>query len=223
MLQFDVQCECVPALLTENNNKSMPHFTLMIQVHCMYHSLLSRNGLESVLPLAVFVIVVLVARCKNNNQSGTVVSGTMNIIIAKWCFWKLRPSYINVAIASYTSRDKGLILLLQPLELLSRDSSSKELPSILTTVSSPAWQVLAIYRTKPTTGMELPHYQNCTSYSVRTKLLFQQIIWLLQFCDHPSSANSNNVVVVKHFVGGQYQLQLHQFSISSIAFIKFFQ
>ena len=30
-----------------------------------------------------------------------------------------------------------------------------------------------------------------------------------------------NVVLVKHFVEGLYQLKLHEFSISSIAFMKF--
>ena len=38
--------------------------------------------------------------------------------------------------------------------------------------------------------------------------------------DYPSCANSKNVVVVKHYVGGQYQLPLQEFSISSITFIK---
>ena len=50
--------------------------------------------------------------------------------------------------------------------------------------------------------------------AVKEKLLFWQIIWLLQLGDYPSCANSKNVVLVKHFVGGQcslfkYHLLLH--------------
>jgi len=42
--------------------------------------------------------------------------------------------------------------------------------------------------------------------------LFQQIIWLVRLCDYPSYTN---VVLVKHFVGGEsslfkYQLSLHE-------------
>ena len=48
-----------------------------------------------------------------------------------------------------------------------------------------------------------PHFKN--KIAVLTNYLFT------------SCANSKNVVVVKYFVGGQYQLQLHEFSISSIA------
>ena len=36
----------------------------------------------------------------------------------------------------------------------------------------------------------------------KNKMLFLQIIWLLQLCDCPSCAYSKNVVLVKHFVGG---------------------
>ena len=37
--------------------------------------------------------------------------------------------------------------------------------------------------------------------TVKTNLLFYQIIWLLQLHCCPSYANSKNVVLVKHFVG----------------------
>ena len=36
--------------------------------------------------------------------------------------------------------------------------------------------------------------------TVKTK--FSLIVWLLQLCDCPSYANSKNLVLVKHFVGG---------------------
>ena len=38
--------------------------------------------------------------------------------------------------------------------------------------------------------------------TLKTNLLFYQIIWLQQLHDCPSYANSKNVVLVKHFVGG---------------------
>ena len=40
-------------------------------------------------------------------------------------------------------------------------------------------------------------------HTVKTKLLFQQSTWLLQLCDYHSCANSKNLVLVKHFVGGK--------------------
>ena len=40
------------------------------------------------------------------------------------------------------------------------------------------------------------------NFTLKTNLLFYQIIWLLQLHDCPSYANSKNVVLVKHFVGG---------------------
>ena len=40
-------------------------------------------------------------------------------------------------------------------------------------------------------------------YTVKTKLLFWQIIWSLQTHRYPYYANSKNLVLVKHFVGGE--------------------
>jgi len=37
-------------------------------------------------------------------------------------------------------------------------------------------------------------------YTTKSKLLFQQTIWLLQLHDYPSHANSNNAVVVNYLV-----------------------
>ena len=49
----------------------------------------------------------------------------------------------------------------------------------------------------------------------------KQSIWLLQLRGCPSRANSKNLVLVKHFVGGiKYQLPLHEF-FSSTTFMKF--
>ena len=62
-------------------------------------------------------------------------------------------------------------------------------------------------------------HPNFTLYIVHCKNKY--IIWLLQSYDIPSCANSKNVVLVKYFVEGSYQLQLHEFSISTIAFMKF--
>ena len=41
------------------------------------------------------------------------------------------------------------------------------------------------------------------TYTVKTKLLFWQIIWSLQSHKYPYYANSKNLVLVKHFVGGK--------------------
>ena len=48
---------------------------------------------------------------------------------------------------------------------------------------------------------------SCLTYkwkAIKQNCCFSKLFWLLQLRDYPSCANSNNLVVVKYFVGGQY-------------------
>ena len=64
------------------------------------------------------------------------------------------------------------------------------------------WQRRLILHTTEVLHMKISGNAKCLEISTHRKKSLANYLVTIQVCDHPSCANSKNLVLVKHFVGG---------------------